>query len=148
MRSLANRHPLIVGLSLIAISVGCKRDPVISVPSPKQLAEFVRNAGITLPQSTQAIGWKESRGMDDALWLKIEMPTSDLASFLATSPFRSGGLETNQTYHLYHFSDFWQAPPARYRVGQAALPNARTLNMVIDDTGSTNTAVYMMWFEM
>jgi hypothetical protein len=135
-------------LSLLLIGGGCSRGPVVSVPTAPQIAEFTRNAGIALPKSSRAIGWKESRGMDDALWLKVEIPKADLDSFIAASPFRGGGLETNQSSRLYDFYDFWQTPPSQYRAGQASLPNVRTLNMVVDDSASTNAVVYMMWFEM
>jgi hypothetical protein len=37
-------------------------------PTAAQIGEFVRKAGITLPASAQPIGWRELRGIDDALW--------------------------------------------------------------------------------
>ncbi len=86
--------------------------------------------------------------MDDALWLKVEMPVADLSAFIKASPFQEGGFKTNWQYDLYNFDDFLPTPPLKYRTGQKALPNVKTLNMLIDDSDSTNAVVYMMWFEM
>lgn len=86
--------------------------------------------------------------MDDALWLKVEMPAANLDAFIMASPFKDGGLQTNQPYYLYNFKEFIPTPPARFRSGQKSLPNVKTLNMLIDDSNPTNAVVYMMWFEM
>jgi hypothetical protein len=48
--------------------------PAITTPTAAQIAEFTNNAHITLPASAQAIGWKEERGLDDALWLQVRLP--------------------------------------------------------------------------
>lgn len=53
-----------------------------------------------------------------------------------------------QQYHMYNFKDFLPAAPIKFRSGQTALPNAKTLNMLIDDSNPTKAVVYRMWFEM
>jgi hypothetical protein len=85
--------------------------------------------------------------MDDALWLQVRMPASELQAFLDASPFRSATLTTNDQYRVFEFQDFFPTPPARYRAGQQELPNARVLNMVIDESDTTNVVVYLMWHE-
>lgn len=57
-------------------------------------------------------------------------------------------LITMQQYHMYNFKDFLPAAPIKFRSGQTALPNAKTLNMLIDDSNPTKAVVYRMWFEM
>ena len=132
------------------VLTGCGKNsrPVISVPTSAQVAEFTQKAAVILPATAKSIGWKEFRGMDDALWLKVEMPVADLNAFIKASPFQDGGFQTNWQYDLYNFNDFLVTPPLKYRTGQKALPNVKTLNMLIDDTSPTNAVVYMMWFEM
>lgn len=55
---------LIVTIALI----GCNQSntPPIKQPTALQLAEFSRNASITLPTSAHA-GWHEENGIDDAI---------------------------------------------------------------------------------
>ena len=128
---------------------GCNRSgtPIITTPTAAQVAEFVRNAGISLPPTAHPVGWVESRGMDDVLWLQVQMPAADIPAFLESSPFRGAKLATTDEYDLHHFQDFWKTPPQRYRSGQQRLPNARVLNIVIDDSDATNAVVYLMWHE-
>ena len=141
---------MLAGLVLAVVLTGCGKNsaPIISVPTSAQVAEFTQKAVVTLPVTAKSTGWKESRGMDDALWLKIEMPVAELNAFIEASPFQSGGFQTNWQYDLYNFQDFLPTPPLKYRTGQKALPNVKTLNMLIDDSNPTNAVVYMMWFEM
>jgi hypothetical protein len=142
------RTSLAISLLLFAL-LGCSRStaPVITTPTVAQIAEFTTNASITLPASAQPVGWREERGMDDALWLQVRLPASDLQTFLDGSPFRGVTLTTNDQYCLTQFQSFFAAPPVRYRAGQQSLPNARVLSMVLDESDTTNVVVYLMWHE-
>jgi hypothetical protein len=142
---ISNLAACMVALSLVGC--GGSNKLKITVPTPAQVSEFVANAKITLPAAAQATGYQELRSMDDALWLQIRMPVTDLQTFLDSSPFRQATLTTNDQYRVSQFSDFLPVPPVRYRAGQESLPNARVLNMVIDESDSTNVVVYLMWHE-
>ncbi len=85
--------------------------------------------------------------MDDSQWLQVQMPATEVAAFLASSPFSTTKLATNEQSLLYNFRDFWQSPPQRHRSGQESLPNGQFLNIVIDDSDATNAVVYLMWHE-
>jgi hypothetical protein len=69
--------------------VGCfsANQPVVTKPTSAQLVEFSRNSTITLPATAQPIGWLEERGMDDALYLQVMIPTQDLQTFLNRTAF-------------------------------------------------------------
>lgn len=120
--------------------------PAISVPTQNQIAEFVRKTGVKLPASAQPIGWREARGMDDALWLQVSMPRSDVEGFLNGSPFSGKPLQAGVGTTI-PFKHFFTTAPQRYRGEQFALPNARVLNILIDDSDDTTAMVYMMWHE-
>jgi hypothetical protein len=145
--SLASTLPF---CAIPVVLFGCSRAgaPVVTAPTAAQLAEFAQNARITLPVSAQPVGYREERGMDDALWLQIRMPAPDLQSFLDSSPFCGATLTTSDQYLVSQFQEFFTTPPTRYRAGQQELPNARVLNMVIDESDTTNVIVYLMWHEM
>ena len=142
------RTPLSISLLLVAL-LGCSRSPapVITLPTAAQIAELTTNASITLPPSAQPVAWREERGMEDALWLQVRLPASDLQTFLDRSPFRSVTLATNDQYCLTQFQSFFATPPVRYRAGQQSLPNSRVLNMLVDESDTTNVVVYLMWHE-
>ena len=135
--------------AVIGMLPGCgqRSATVISTPTAAQVSQFVRQANLTLPASAQATGWQEERGMDNARWLQVRMPKPDLQGFLDRSPFRGAELTTNNQYLISAFREFLPKPPARYRAGQQSLPNARTLNMVIDETEPAKVVVYLMWHE-
>jgi hypothetical protein len=137
-------HKLIPILALVAV-LGCGQ-ATVTKPTAAQLADFSTNAAISLPASAQPIGWSESRGMDNAFWLQVKMPTKDLQTFLENSPFKNAVLETNQ-YGIYKFERLLPIPPTRYRRGEQELPNARFLNILLDESNDTNVVVYLMWHE-
>lgn len=142
------RTSLASSIIMLAL-LGCNRSTptLITTPTAAQISEFTRNASITLPASAQPIGWREERGMDDALWLQVRMPARDLQTFLDSSPFRGVTLRTNDQYPISRFQEFFTTPPVHYRAGQQKLPNARVLNMVIDESDTTNVVLYLMWHE-
>lgn len=127
--------------------LGCEYRSGITKPTAAQVAGFVHNASITLPASAQPVGWRELPDTTNVLWLQVRMPASDVAVFLASSPFNATTLATNSPYkyHTYDFGHFWQRPPRRYRAAQNWLPNGTQLHMVIDDSNSTNALLYLMW---
>ena len=142
------RASLAISIIMLAL-LGCNRSnaPVITTPTAAQISEFTRNASITLPASALPIGWRELRSMDDALWLQVRMPARDLQTFLDSSPFRTATLMTNDQYRVSQFQEFFTTPPVHYRAGQQELPNARVLNIVIDESDTTNVVIYLMWHE-
>lgn len=85
---------------------------------------------------------------DDAVHLKIELPASALASFLAQAPLSSAKWTT--THSLIADVPQWpQWQPSKvqkFRFEQFDLPNGQSLNVLIDDDNDTKV-VYLFWFE-
>jgi hypothetical protein len=122
--------------------------PVVAKPTEIQIAEFASKAHIALTPSAHAIGWREERGeLDDAIWLHLTVPKGELDEFLSNSPFRGIQLQTKHQSPPSHFDDFFTAPPTQYRSGQQWLPNARLLNILIDESDPADAQVYLMWHE-
>lgn len=142
--------PVLLAILIVTIAlIGCNQNntPPIKQPTALQLAEFSRNASITLPASAHAIGWHEENGIDDAMWLQVRIPTKDLPRFLESSPFRGIELSTNDTSLFYLFQMFVATPPTKYRVGQQQLPSGRYLTLMIDESATPDLIVYLMWNE-
>lgn len=136
-----------LAISFLAVMLLSCSKSMVTVPTPAQIGEFSRNASVSLPASAQPLGWHQNRGMDDGLWLQFRIPRADFQTFLDSSPFRSASLSTNDRYCINLFKMFWAAPPLRYRAGQQTLPNARVLNLLVDESDATNAVVYLMWHE-
>ena len=85
--------------------------------------------------------------MDDALWLQVKLPVEDLDAFLKASPFADSTLSRSDESRVHQFRHFFEVPPARYRAGQESLPNARVLNILIDESGPDVVVLYLMWHE-
>jgi hypothetical protein len=135
-------------LFFLVTLLGCSRNtsPEITPPTFAQIDEFATSARITLPASAQAVGWSRHHGRDKALWLQVRLPASDLRAFLESSPFQ-GKMLTNEKYWLTVFESFLVAPPVYYRGGRQSLPNGKFLNILVDESDSSNLVVYLMWFE-
>ena len=143
------RALLSISVLLIAL-VACTRStaPGITSPTPSQISEFTANTKITVPPAAQSVGWREERGMDDALWLQIRMPKTGLQKFLDASPFQNVKLSTNDQSLVFKFRDFFPTPPLHYRCAEQELPNARFLNiLIIDESDTSNALVTLMWHE-
>jgi hypothetical protein len=85
--------------------------------------------------------------MDDSMWLQVQMPFGELQPFLDNSPFAKTKLRSNDPYCLSHFDQFIRSPPTNYRGGQQQLPNARVINIAIDESDDQYVIVYMQWHE-
>lgn len=129
---------------------GCNsaKQPVITKPTPAQITEFTNNSTLIIPATAKAIGWYEERGMDDALYLQIEMQTSELEQFLDNTPFKNAVFSKNSEYDLYTFNVFYKSnPPTTYRSAEVWLPNARAIKILVNESNPANTIVYLLWHE-
>lgn len=119
-----------------------------SAATAEQVSHFGDRVGIAFPVAATPVAYMETRGMDDSLWLQMQMSTSDLQEFLATPPLDEVNLSDEKNEIVLHaFHQFWTSPPSRYRSAQIQLPNARVLNILIDETDSEKVIVYVQWHE-
>ena len=133
-------------------------------PTPDQLQEFIQNTGINFPASSKQKLYWEQRGMDDALYLKVTIPTDAFTAFIASSPFSGAKLssydavvETKgsdaqikalQTKILCdYFRDWMSHPPKKVRYCEPELPNARCLKCLFVFDDPKEVTMYLMWFE-
>ena len=138
----------LVAIALMSFGCSSSTHPPVVPPTSSQVAEFLKHANLTLPESARPIGYRaRSGGMDQALWISFSLPMIDVPAFLSTSPFQDGKLESKDEYILYLFDHFWQTPPTRYRSAQRGLPHNEAINLLIDESDATTAMIYMMWHE-
>jgi hypothetical protein len=131
-----------------------------STPSTEDaLAVSAKVMRLTYPPNTQVLGYFHAEdpanrrfemipSPDDAIWLKIEMDRKDVESFLATSPFAGEPLTETDRGAIFWPPDqpWWDADRSgRFRSGQATLPQARYLNILIDLDSGERAVIYLMW---
>jgi hypothetical protein len=112
------------------------------------LTELSSKIGLTFPPGTQVLGVRELRGQDDAILLKVKLGKDQWGSFLASSPFKDKIFSEGKRYLLGPNDDWWNPKqPETLPTAQAALPNAKILNLGVDQKDSTEVIVYVMWHE-
>jgi hypothetical protein len=142
----------IVALLLLMIMPalqGCYQNDVavVKVPTAAQIAVFNTHANITLPASAKPTRWMQQQGLDDAMWMQIEIPTKDVRAFLDNSPFRNSTLSKDAPLRLHDFSLWVAKAPLKYQAGQSALANAQVLNILIDQSDDQTAIIYLMWHQ-
>lgn len=88
-------------------------------------------------------------GPDDAVHLKVEIPASEIASFLAQAPLSSANWKNSHPL-IKDIPEWPQWQPSkirRFRFEQFQLPNGQALNVLIDDDQEDPKRVYLLWFE-
>jgi len=167
---------LSVVLILLVVLVGCRRSsqteespqeyfaklekqwkpPTERSNSPvtaAQLAESSQHMGIRFSSNTIALGFrKETGGMDTAIFLKVRMPSNEVERFIAASPlakerFRENGAALPGSNSLLD-PWWWNFTGKRQvRYGQASLPKAEVLHMLIDPENRSSVIVYLVWHQ-
>lgn len=141
----------------IALLAGCSDSSTPTVApnvTAQQQASAAKSMGLTFPPETRLLlyhrasedgGWP---GPDDAVHLKIELPASALANFLAQAHLSSG--KWGSTHSLVDMPKWPEWQPSKlqkFRFEQFQLPKGQALNVLIDDDKDEPKVVYLFWFE-
>jgi hypothetical protein len=112
----------------------------------KQLSAVGSKMNLTFPADTRLLGVNESHGIDDAVFLKVEISAAAWPKFLASSPFREGDFAEDKRYLLEPDQDWWDpSAPQKLPTAQTYLPGAKVLNMGVDKSNSQEVVVYLFW---
>ena len=117
-----------------------------------KLAAYGKLIGTAFPPSTHLIRSKELHGLDDAVFVEIEMSTTEFSTWLQESPFAPKHIAaTNRDpFHVWDavLPEEWTKPRiTNWQVGQVRLPNAKYLNILIDYDKVDKIRVFLNWFE-
>jgi hypothetical protein len=136
-------------LLILPAMQGCYQNDaaVAKVPTAAQIAAFSARANIALPASAKPTRWMQQQGLDDAMWMQVEIPTKDVQAFLDNSPFRNTVLSKDAPLRLHDFSLWVSKAPLKYQAGQSALANAKVLNILIDQSDDQTAIIYLMWHQ-
>lgn len=146
---------LLICLLFLFIKVSCKKDaPQITDPNlaKQKLDELSKIMHLSFPLSTRLLGYKHRRGMDDVIYLKIEIATGDVKTLINNSPFCNKILRSSENNPIPIVGStgpsWWNVKSVRkWKTGGARLPGAKALQILIDLDHSDKVIVYLKWFE-
>lgn len=122
-----------------------ERAPPSDSQPVETLAALSTELRLQFPPSTRLIGVRRSHGMDDIVRVKLEMASGELPWLVAQTQIDPGAFYPGTRGLLGSDKDFWnphQAPALR--TGQAKRPDARALNLGIDDSRPDVAVVYLV----
>lgn len=116
-----------------------------SAPPPSDAAQCTmlleERLGVPLPPGTVVLGVEVERGLDDAVFAKLQIPLRELWAFQAATgieSFREGGADLLGPDH-----NLWDPHQAKsLATGSTPLPNSRNLIVAIDASHAEQAVVY------
>jgi hypothetical protein len=104
-----------------------------------------KEIAMAFPASTKLLGVHRERGADDLVALKVEMAAADWPGFLARTPIDATLFRPGERGLLGPDDGFWDPHKAKnLRTAEAALPNARVLNIGYDDSRGNVVVVFVV----
>ncbi len=109
------------------------------------LADLAPELGLRFSPATRLLLVDRQSGIDDLLRVKVEMPSSDWPSFLASSPVKPEAFRAGARGMLGSDKGDWDPHAAKQlRTGQAIVHNNRALNLGVDDGRAGAVVVYIV----
>ena len=140
----------IICMVLLILLAGCSggHDKEVTGSGEIDLSKWETRMRVRFPNGTTPKGIRLETGMDNAVYLKVQMPTVAWPRFVETSPVDPVDLSDEKRFFLEPDIDWWD-PGQRKKVptAQALLPDGSVLNMGFYSDGSDLVDVYLMWHE-
>lgn len=112
----------------------------------ERLAALSAKMWINFPSGTRFLGVRETVGLDDAIFLKIEFDKEQWDHFIATSLLQDEEFSDERRYLLGPNEGWWDPErPQALPTAQAYLPQSKVLNMGVDRSDPTKIVIYLMW---
>jgi hypothetical protein len=148
---------LILILAMLTLA-GCTDGATPTVApnvTAQQQASAAASMGLTFPPETRFLLYHRASedaglpGPDDAVHLKVELPASAMANFLAQAPL-SPAKWTSSHPLITNMPKWPQWQPSKiqkFRFAQFQMPKGQWMNVLIDDDKADLKVVYLVWFE-
>ncbi|MCK5271517.1 MAG: hypothetical protein KAJ52_03030 [Sedimentisphaerales bacterium] len=117
----------------------------------QKLKKYSHLMDIEFPPSTRLINFKEYYGIDDTVYLKIEIDKKKLQNFLTNSPFANEILAEPKDNPIPDIGfvgpSWWNTKSVKnWKSGQIRLPNLSYLNIFLDLDHTDKIIIYLEWF--
>jgi hypothetical protein len=131
-------------LGLLACNTDVSRQSSEASPV-ESLAALGTELNLRFPPSTRLIGVHRWQGMDDIVHIKLELAPEDLDALIAQTQIDPAAFTPGTAGLLGPDQDFWDPHRApKLRTAQAQRPDARALNLGIDDSRPAVAVVYLV----
>lgn len=156
MNSIKNKLWFVAILAILICSLctSC-RDRSVHVTDPNEaklkLAEFGKKMYIDFPPSTRLISYRWLHGLDESIYLEVQISVEELKDFLLKSPFADVKFRTNEKNRRPLLRPLpergWEREPVpeNWRSVQVRLPNAEYINILIDMDDPSIITIYLHW---
>jgi len=112
--------------------------------TPQQVEKAEKAMQVKFPASTKFLLFH--REMDVALFLKVEIPKSDLAEFTGQPTLKSAKWRDSEPLGALDIDPAWKPDKAfHYRVAEIPLADRRFLDVEVDDDSADPKSVYLAW---
>ncbi|MHC4377269.1 MAG: hypothetical protein ACYS26_11775 [Planctomycetota bacterium] len=119
-------------------------------PSSEDLKRFSDRAGLVIPPTAEAPAFREDLLSlhDPKMYLRLEMPKADLASFLTRSKIDGELYNTERTEPATRYlGGFLPRHPENFMEGQKSLAGG-ALNVLVDLDSPEKAVVYLLCFDI
>ena len=119
-------------------------------PSSEDLKRFSDRAGLVLPPTAEAPAFREDLLSlhDPKMYLRLEMPKADLASFLTASKLDGELYNTERSDPATRYlGGFLPKHPENFMEGQKSLEGG-ALNVLVDLDSPDKAVVYLLCFDI
>ena len=156
MRSVIFMSSTCILLVIFGYQISCRRDRgYVADPNvaAKKLSEYSQIMNIEFPSSVRLLNFQEQHGLDMSIYLKINLNKSDLQALLSRSPFANRKLKEPKDNPIPFVSltgpNWWNISSVKkWKSGQASLPDAQYLNILIDfESIGNKVIIYLEWHE-
>jgi hypothetical protein len=149
---------LAIACLLAATLAGCSGASVPTLApniTAQQHTGAGQSMGLSFPPETRFLLYHRQSeqgglpGPDDAVHLKIELPSSALAAFLDQPPFVSAKWSSSDSRvtDVAKWPEWRPSQVKQFRSEQFKLPNGEAIQVLIDDDQEETKVVYLFWFE-
>ena len=114
-----------------------------------KLQRYGKLMELTFPESTRPLNsYEEVSGIDDSVYLKVEIDQKDVDTLISKSPFATAELSTDESSLQSDSREWWDPDSVKdFKSGEVRLPDGTYLRILIDFTHAQKPIVYLQWFE-
>jgi hypothetical protein len=137
---------LFLAVVLLSCDTSKEEHPLSQEENTALLKELEESTGIGFPQGVTLIRYERDLGSDALIRAKLAFTPEQWTSFVNASPLDPDTFEEEQRYLLGTNVGWWnpQDPPA-LPTAQALLPDAKVLNVGVDQANPNRITAFLVW---
>ncbi len=141
-----------VTVVLAAVALDCRKSESLTIPTQEQLKYCEDVMQMAFPKSATPLAMKYVRGLDDVIYLKLQISPGDGVRLIRQSPFATVPLSTVEKsvspQEFTHLA-WWDIDRVqKFQSAKIELPKPAILHLLIDRDDSKKLTIYLEYWEM